>query len=69
MDTMKTDFLRFSKLHSWYKHIPLEGDSFIAYLEKGEQIRHNVDPQVIDSSNNHWHFSLVNNYKSNGGNF
>jgi hypothetical protein len=69
MDIMIEDFLRFSKLHSWYKHIPLEGDIFVAYLKKGQEIRHPIDPQVIDSSNNHWHFSLVDNYKSNGKSF
>lgn len=58
MDTLKKDFQRFQTLHSWYKHLPLEGIDFYAYHEIGEQLRNGVHPQVNDISGSHWHFSI-----------
>ena len=36
------DFLNFSTLHSWYKHIPINGYYFYVYLDDNTQ---------------HWHFT------------
>ena len=57
MDTLEKDFKRFQTLHSWYKHIPLEGLDFYAYYDVGEQPRNGISPQVEDMSGAHWHFS------------
>ena len=57
MNTLKKDFQRFQTLHSWYKHIPLEGIDFYAYQDVGEQPRNGVHPQVNDISASHWYFS------------
>ena len=54
---LREDFLRFSKLHSWYKHIPFDGLPFYFYKKIGQQIRHHIDPQVDDKLGEHWHFS------------
>ena len=62
MDRLREDFLRFARLHSWYKYIPLEGKDFYVYLEKGQQIILN-NRDVDDSHGFHWHFSTV---KPNG---
>lgn len=57
LSLLKKDFLRFSKLHSWYKHIDFDGEIFYYYLAKGEQIRNCVEKNVEDSKELHWHFS------------
>lgn len=57
MNTLKQDFKRFQTLHSWYKHIPLDGMDFYAYYGVGEQPRNGVNPQVEDISGAHWYFS------------
>ena len=51
------DFRRFQMLHSWYKHIPLEGATFYAYQALGEQPRNGLDTEVRDPTVLHWHFS------------
>jgi hypothetical protein len=55
MDTLRKDFLRFSRLHSWYKHIPIEGDEFYVFRDVGEQPRNGVNPEITDLSGMHWH--------------
>jgi len=60
---LRQDFERFQRLHSWYKHIPLEGQDFYAFQAVGEQARNGVHPQVADLSGIHWHFS---GYKPEG---
>ena len=55
MDLLRKDFLRFSRLHSWYKHIPIEGDEFYVYQDKGEQPRNGVNADVTDETGLHWH--------------
>ena len=57
MDTLEKDFKRFQTLHSWYKHIPLEGLDFYAYYDVGEQPRNGISPEIEDISGAHWHFS------------
>ena len=58
MERLRKDFERFQTLHSWYKHIPLEGLDFYVFQAKGDQIRNGVNPQVEDMSGVHWHFSI-----------
>jgi hypothetical protein len=58
LSLLKKDFFRFSKLHSWYKHIPLKGTKYYFYLEKGEQIRNILEKDVEDYEELHWHFSI-----------
>ena len=55
MEGLRKDFLRFSRLHSWYKHIPIEGEEFYVYQDIGEQPRNGVHPQIQDLSGIHWH--------------
>jgi len=52
---MEADFRRFGRMHSWYKHIPLEGADYYAYQDMGEQPRLCVD-EVNDIESVHWHF-------------
>ncbi len=54
---LRQDFLRFAKLHSWYKHLPLEGMVFWASLQRGEQARNGVHSQINDANSDHWHFT------------
>jgi hypothetical protein len=56
METLRADFLRFSRLHSWYKHIHVDGADFYAFQAVGEQPRNGVHPNVTDLSGIHWHF-------------
>ena len=58
MDQLLKDFQRFQTLHSWYKHIPLEGLDFYVFQANGDQIRNGIDPQIEDISGVHWHFSI-----------
>lgn len=51
---LRKDFIRFSQLHSWYKHLPLEGIPFYFYKRTGQQIRHMVEDEVGD----HYHFVM-----------
>lgn len=54
LELLRNDFLRFSMLHSWYKHIR---KTFYFYLGKGQQIRHPIDPQVDDEEGEHFRFT------------
>ena len=60
METLKNDFIRFAQLHSWYKHLPLEGVDYYVSLKKGEQVRYDFAPQVKDYEGLHWHFFIKN---------
>jgi len=73
---LRQDFERFQRLHSWYKHIPLEGRDFYAYQSVGEQARNGFPGQseVTDPSGIHWHFTStkpegVESYKARFGPF
>jgi L-2-hydroxyglutarate oxidase LhgO len=57
MDNLKKDFIRFSTLHSWYKHIPIEGRNFYIYQDIGEQPRNLLYPAIKDTKGIHWHFT------------
>lgn len=54
---LRTDFERWSTLHSWYKHISLSGETWWAYQRIGQEPRNGVCPQVEDISGTHWWFS------------
>ncbi|CAF3852371.1 unnamed protein product [Rotaria sp. Silwood1] len=55
---LEKDIKRFSKLHSWNKHLNYinDGDSFYMIPVKGEQERYDVDPCISDYNGIHWHF-------------
>lgn len=55
--TLFQDFRRFQSLHSWYKHIRLEGEEFYFYQAVGEQERYGFDPRTTDTLGLHWHFT------------
>jgi len=57
MNTLQADYKRFCAQHSWYKHIPLEGQEFYAYQAQGEQPRNGIFPEVSDPDGMHWHFT------------
>lgn len=57
MEILRKDFIRFSTLHSWYKHIRVKGRDFYVYQDIGEQERNHIDTRVKDLSGIHWHFS------------
>jgi len=46
--TIREDAHRFSKLHSWYKHISWPREQFYIWFRKGERPRYNFDPEVKD---------------------
>ena len=56
--SLNQDIERFSRLHSWYKHLNYKDGGITFYIIplKGEQVRHHVDPQVSDYTGIHWHF-------------
>ncbi|CAF4122799.1 unnamed protein product [Rotaria sordida] len=55
---LNADILRFSTLHSWYKHLPLDNDGMLYFivLIKGQQPRYSFDPCVTDANGLHWWF-------------
>lgn len=52
------DFNRFSRLHSWYKHLPIDGKVFIFMKIKGQQPRNIIHPSYTDTNPEscHWHW-------------
>jgi hypothetical protein len=60
LQLLRKDFIRFSQLHSWYKHLPLEGIPFYFYKRTGQQSRHPIDPMVDDEVGEHYHFVRMN---------
>lgn len=52
----EADFHRWCDLHSWYKHLPLEGSDFTLLIQQGEQPRNGVHSGVTDTSSNHLWF-------------
>jgi hypothetical protein len=56
METLRADFLRYSRLHSWYKHIPINGIDVYVFQDVGEQARNGINAEVNDISGVHWHF-------------
>ena len=61
MNTIEEDFERFSKQHSWYKHLPVpwnkkeSSEKFYIVLRKGQQPGC-PNPEVDDSEGMHWGF-------------
>lgn len=53
---LKKDFYRYSKAHSWYKHLPLSGRDFYVFQTVGEQNIGWSHIPVDDLSGIHWHF-------------
>lgn len=53
----KLDLQRFSKLHLWFKLLPLEGKNFIIFPWKGEQPKNYINPETdVNDTEYHWHF-------------
>ena len=63
-DQIEQDINRFSKLHSWYKHLSDVGYEFIVIFKQGEQPRHEVCPQVNDTDGLHCWFLRKELYKN-----
>ncbi len=59
------DYMRWLNLHSWYKHIPLIGKSFVICKGTGEQPRNGVHPSVTDTSGVHLYFFNEDFFESN----
>lgn len=59
------DFHRFAKLHSWYKHLPIDGKIFVFYLQQGQQDRYDFDKEFtkLDQTKEYWHFILLDSNK------
>ena len=54
---IEQDFERFSKQHSWYKHLPtITTVKYYIIPQKGQQITHPIDPKVDDYTGIHWGF-------------
>ena len=53
------DFVRFQKLHSWYKILPIGGVEFVVFLTKGQQAKNSIELSVVDTKGFHWHFLPV----------
>ncbi|CAF3863469.1 unnamed protein product [Rotaria sp. Silwood1] len=55
---LEADILRFSTLHSWYKHLDFKNGGTLYFIcpRKGQQLRYSFDPRVSDSVGLHWRF-------------
>lgn len=57
IDNLKKDFFRFATLHSWYKHLPIEGTTFVFFKQPKQQIRYNFDKCLTNEERQEfWHF-------------
>ncbi len=57
IENLKTDFYRFAHLHSWYKHLPIEGETFVFFKQNKQQYRYDFDKCLTeDSRTEYWHF-------------
>jgi hypothetical protein len=56
LDQLYSDFLHFSKLHSWYKKLDFNGTVFYFYQDYGLLPR--GFNEMTDKENLHWHFSI-----------
>ncbi len=58
IEQVKKDFHRFSKLHSWYKHLPVDGKIFVFYKQEGQQVRYDFDKCLTEADQNkeYWCF-------------
>lgn len=58
IENLKKDFYRFGTLHSWYKHIPIEGESFVFFKSDTQQVRYDFDKCLTNEHNRtyFWHF-------------
>lgn len=59
------DFHRFAKLHSWYKHLPIDGKIFVFYRQQGQQVRYDFDKKFTESdqTKEYWHFLPLDSNK------
>lgn len=48
------DIERFSRLHSWFRHLSFQGKNFLMFPWKGEQPKNYFQPEVEDHDNPHW---------------
>ena len=55
LNKLYSDFLHFSKLHSWYKKLDFYGTTFYFYKDYGLPPR--GFNEMTDKENLHWHFS------------
>ena len=55
---LNRDILRFSTLHSWYKHLEFADGGTLYFIvpRQGEQERYHFNPQVTDRNGLHWWF-------------
>lgn len=62
IENLKKDFYRFAQLHSWYKHIRLEGKTFVFFKTNEQQVRYDFDKQLTkEERKEYWHFIDSNN--------
>lgn len=57
-EELDADILRFSTLHSWYKHLSFENGGSLYFIipMQGQQKRYSFDTRVTDSDGLHWWF-------------
>jgi hypothetical protein len=55
---LDADILRYSTLHSWYKHLSFDngGDLYFIVPAQGQQPRYSFDPRITDADGLHWWF-------------
>ncbi len=55
---LNADILRFSTLHSWYKHLSFDNGGSLYFIVpmQGQQARYSFDPRITDSNGLHWCF-------------
>lgn len=59
IENLKKDFYRFARLHSWYKHIPIEGRVFQFFQSDEQQVRYDFDKRLTNETNRKfWHFGF-----------
>lgn len=57
IENLKTDFYRFARLHSWYKHLRLEGTTFVFFKQTEQQVRYDFDKCLTNEPRTEfWHF-------------
>ena len=58
IEQITKDFHRFAKLHSYYKHLPIDKSVFIFFKEQGQQERYNFDKCLTEQEQEkeYWYF-------------
>ncbi len=65
LELVTKDFYRFAKLHSYYKHLPVNPVKYIFYKQQGEQIRNCIHESLTDPNKSNYHYHFIEVYEQN----